>query len=113
MQPRVTPKQTRGQDRLADILEGARQHYGAVGRDAFTIREVAALANCSVATIYRYFGDRIALMDAIQPSRDESQAALERLLRALDQHREYEGSDLRVSTHVGWLPVRDILQNGT
>lgn len=110
---RVTPKQSRSLDRLADILAAARQHYDAVGRDNFTIREVAALAPCSVATVYRYYGDRVALMDAIEPDRDEAQNALERLRLALDQHVEYECYELKVSTHLGWLPVRKIIQNGT
>ncbi|WP_213816255.1 TetR/AcrR family transcriptional regulator [Glaciihabitans sp. dw_435] len=40
------------------------------GRDRFTTADVAAIAGCSIGTLYRYYKDRIAILDAIWPDRD-------------------------------------------
>lgn len=52
---RVPPKQPRSDARVHQIVEAAREHYNAVGRDAFTVGPVAASVGCSTATVFRYF----------------------------------------------------------
>lgn len=76
MGTRTRPTQARATARLDSILAGARLHYAAVGRDRFTTSGVAEAAGCSVATVYRYYEDRVDLLDAIAPDRDLGQTAL-------------------------------------
>lgn len=52
---RVPPKQPRSDARVHRIVEAARDHYNAVGRDAFTVGPVAEAVGCSTATVFRYF----------------------------------------------------------
>lgn len=75
---RVAPTQDRAKARVESIKEAARQHYAEVGRDLFSFDGVAALTvpKCSVATIYRYFENRVALLDAILPDRDRAEIKL-------------------------------------
>jgi len=99
---RAIPVQGRAKARVEAILAAARQHYEDVGRDRFNFDGVAALAGCSVATIYRYYSDRVALMDAIFPDRDQAELKLAaiRTLRTM-------GS----SATEKWLAVEHILDN--
>lgn len=75
---RVAPTQARAKARVESILEAARRHYEEVGRDRFNLDGVAALTTppCSVATIYRYFKDRTALLDSLYPDRDRAEIKL-------------------------------------
>ena len=69
---RFIPKQARStktRDRL--IAEGATL-YRTVGRDRLTTAEVAAAAGVAIGTFYRYFADRVALLNAVAPDRDQS-----------------------------------------
>lgn len=71
---RNIPQQSRSEQRLAAIKAAGVELYNnpLVGRDRLTTADVAALAGCSIGTFYRYFPDRVALMDAIAPDRDNS-----------------------------------------
>jgi AcrR family transcriptional regulator len=75
---RVEPKQERGKARVEAIRAAARQHYVEVGGDAlaFNFDAVAALAGCSVATIYRYFKDSKAILDDLFPDRSHADVKL-------------------------------------
>jgi hypothetical protein len=68
---RTAALQPRAQARVQAIREAALAHYNAVGRDKFNTAAVAAAAGCSIGTIYRYFANRIALMNDIAPDRDQ------------------------------------------
>lgn len=85
---RKKPAQPRSSDRVKDILSAARTHYTEVGRDRFNTTAVAQLAGCSVGTLYRYFKDRVALMDAFAPDRDIHQHKLREIHAAVrdDEH---------------------------
>jgi hypothetical protein len=63
--------QERSMRRVAEIEEAAREllRDPAVGRDRITTAMVAERAGCAVATIYRYFPDRMAMLDRIWPDR--------------------------------------------
>jgi Bacterial regulatory proteins, tetR family. len=42
-----------------------------VGRDRFTTDMIAKRAECSIGTIYRYFADRVDILDELYPNRVE------------------------------------------
>jgi AcrR family transcriptional regulator len=67
---RNEPVQKRSQDRLEALLEAARLVWAEVGRDRLTTGMVAEKAGCSIGTVYRYFPDRVMILDAIAPDRD-------------------------------------------
>lgn len=64
----VTP--SRSQRRREAIKEAGRVVYRRDGRDDFTMQAVADEAGCAIGTLYRYFRDRSALLDVIDPDRD-------------------------------------------
>lgn len=74
MMLRVEPVQSRSAVRIKQITDAAVALYNdpTVGRDRMTTQQVADLAGCSIGTVYRYFTDRVALLDAIAPDRDMS-----------------------------------------
>jgi hypothetical protein len=69
---RNAPVQRRSQSRLEQIVAAAHRALFENGRDRFTTQQVAELAGCSIGTVYRYFDDRVAILDAIFPDRDQS-----------------------------------------
>lgn len=73
---RVKPVQGRAKERVEQIRAAARQHYSEVGRDQFNFDAVASIAGCSVPTLYRYYTDRVALMDDAVPERDAAEKTL-------------------------------------
>ncbi len=85
---RNSPSQTRSQLRVDSILAAARQHYAEAGRDAFNTNSVAVLAGCSIGTIYRYFDDRVALMNEIEPHRDDAARKLAEVAAVLKNSKE-------------------------
>ena len=68
---RNKPRQARAQQRLAEIRVAAEQVLDEVGRDRLTTSMVADRAGCSIGTVYRYFDDRVALLDDLYPNRCE------------------------------------------
>lgn len=99
---RVAPTQDRAKARVDSILVAARRHYEEVGRDRFNFDGVADLTepHCSTATIYRYFKDRVALLDAIFPDRDRAEVKL----AAIRQLRSMGGS-----ASEKWLATEHVL----
>lgn len=69
---RATPTQARAVGRLKTIEDAARAALRLYGRDRLTTGQVATIAGCSIGTVYRYFPDRIAILDHIWPDRDKS-----------------------------------------
>jgi AcrR family transcriptional regulator len=43
-----------------------------IGRDRITTKDVAALAGVSIGTVYRYFPDRLAMIDDVWPTRTDT-----------------------------------------
>jgi hypothetical protein len=81
---RNEPVQKRSQARLEQLLAAARVAYAKYGRDRFTTQQVAEEAGASIGTVYRYFPDRVLLMDAIAPDRDrQAHLVRERVREAL------------------------------
>jgi hypothetical protein len=73
---RHPPKQARSNASLRKLADAARLLYNtpSVGRDRLTTALVSELAGVSIGTVYRYFPDRVALLDYIAPDRDQAPA---------------------------------------
>lgn len=71
---RAEPQQYRSARRLAQLEEAARTVIARVGRDAFTTQQIAEEAGSSIGTIYRYFANRVAVLDHLFPHRSEGLA---------------------------------------
>jgi AcrR family transcriptional regulator len=59
---RRTPRQTRSKDRVDAIVAAARQLIGERGNDAVSMREIAAHAGVSIASVYDYFPDKNGIL---------------------------------------------------
>jgi len=66
---RNTPQQARSSATLAALTDAARVAATTYGYDRFTTADVAVISGRSIGTVYRYFPDRLALLDAIDPGR--------------------------------------------
>lgn len=73
---RTSPIQKRSLARLEGIADAARRVIQSKGRDRFTTGDVAKEAGCAVGTVYRYFPDRVAILDYIIPNRDSAEEVL-------------------------------------
>lgn len=72
---RLTPVQTRSRKRVDEIVDAAAELMFEEGADALTTRAIAARSGIPVATIYRYFSDRDAIIIAF----------IERQMREMDR----------------------------
>jgi AcrR family transcriptional regulator len=66
---RTQPQQTRSTERLGELLTAAREAADELGEDRVTTGEIAKRANCSIGTVYRYFPNRVAILNAMNPGR--------------------------------------------
>src|SRR6478752_4873015 len=62
---RRIPRQSRSEETVAAILEGAAQVLEAGGLAGFTTNAVAERAGVSIGTLYQYFADKQALLRAL------------------------------------------------
>jgi len=71
---RTEPTQLRGAETLQKLRAAAHLLYNdpEIGRDRITTTMVAHRANVSIGTVYRYWTDRVAMLDDIAPDRDRS-----------------------------------------
>jgi AcrR family transcriptional regulator len=92
-----TEKQDQNRSRILDVTESLLR---SIGRDAITIRAVADEAKVQLPTIYRLFGDKVGLLDAvtergftrymaIDPDRRESLEPIEQLRHGWDIHVQF------------------------
>jgi len=100
MELRNSPVQARSVDRLATILDAARQVLEEVGRDRLTTGMVAEAAGCSIGTLYRYFPDRVAVLDAIAPNRDLAPLKLIEIAQLVAEGLNDPLIDARFSTYL-------------
>jgi AcrR family transcriptional regulator len=86
-QTRREPVQKRSRERVEAILEAARDLLAEGGVEALTTRSLASFSGIPVATIYRYFADRDAIITAyldhqlelIDQATEEALVALDRV----------------------------------
>ena len=74
--PRKAPRQARAQVTVTAILEAATRIFEEDGMDAATTTRIAEVAGVSVGTLYQYFADRDAILDALQDREFERALAL-------------------------------------
>ncbi len=63
---RVVPQQDRAREVIAEILTATGVLLTEVGFDALTTKEVAARAVINIATLYRYFPNKVALVRELE-----------------------------------------------
>jgi AcrR family transcriptional regulator len=74
---RLEPVQQRSTRRVEDLLDAAARYIHDNGFETLTTAHVSELAGSSIGTVYRYFPDRIALLDALaQRNRERAVDAL-------------------------------------
>ena len=82
---RREPQQARSRARVAQILEAADAILSEEGVAALTVRRIAERADVPVGSIYQFFGDKGAVIDAVARSYlTESNAAIEELVQAAE-----------------------------
>jgi AcrR family transcriptional regulator len=62
---RADPMQARSTKRLEGLLDAAASYIHSNGYETLTTNHVASISGSSIGTVYRYFPDRIALLDAL------------------------------------------------
>ena len=62
---RRSPSQSRGKEKVEAIVNSAKNLIGERGNDAVSMREIAAHAGISPSSIYQYFPDKNAILQAI------------------------------------------------
>jgi AcrR family transcriptional regulator len=78
---RRQPQQERARQKLELILEAAVRILDKEGMDALTTNRVAEVAGISIGTLYQYFSDKRAIVDAL--ARREMQSVTEKVMRSL------------------------------
>lgn len=66
---RTPPVQDRARDIVRRILSAAEARIDLHGYDRITTADIAIDVDCSIGTVYRYFRDRVELLDAVAPDR--------------------------------------------
>ena len=62
---RRVPVQARGRRTVARVLDAAGEQFASVGYEAATTTQIAARAKVSVGSLYQFFADKEALLDAL------------------------------------------------
>jgi len=73
---RRQPRQARSRARVERLLEAADQVLGSQGYEALTVRRLAAEAAVPIGTLYQFFPDKQAVVDALALRHLEAFAAL-------------------------------------
>lgn len=90
---RKQPKQARAQQTVQRILAATRELIAARGVAALTTNRIADAAHVNIATLYQYFPNKEAVLDALLASyMGEMAAALDALLANLDDDASIEDS---------------------
>lgn len=83
----LTPRQERARIKVRAMLTTV-EHFVAIGDiDRFTTADVARRCRVSIGTVYRYFDDRVAFLDALYPDRHEAAIQRDVALRLLAEAR--------------------------
>ncbi|MEO6942048.1 MAG: TetR/AcrR family transcriptional regulator, partial [Terrimesophilobacter sp.] len=93
---RNEPVQARSTARLSSLLDAAAAAIDDVGYERLTTAMVADRAGASIGTVYRYFPDRIAVLESVAS-------------RAIDRFTERITSTLAERGHTDWWSTFDAL----
>ncbi|UFU14584.1 TetR/AcrR family transcriptional regulator [Curtobacterium sp. C1] len=102
---RNDPVQARSAATLERILDAARFLAQGTGYDRFTTAHVADRAGVSIGTVYRYFPDRVAILDVIDTGRRvaadvRAERGRQNAKWGEQNHPDGTGPDVRVLEHV-------------
>lgn len=93
LRSRKQPKQARAQMTVQRLLAATRALIAAQGVDALTTNRIAEAAHVNIATLYQYFPDKDAVLDALlEGYLVEMAAALDALLASFDDNTGIEDS---------------------
>ena len=89
---RNEPVQARSTARLAALLDAAAQVVHEIGYERLTTAMVAERAGASIGTVYRYFPDRIAVLQSLAARNADRMT--DRVLAELrsDEHRDWDAA---------------------
>lgn len=90
---RVPPKQDRAGQRVNQIVEAARAHYEAVGRDNFRVPPIARAIGCSNATVFRYFSKNQLLHLVEEQNEDTRDQKIREILESNLKARSADKTD--------------------
>lgn len=91
--PRKQPKQLRAQQTVQRILNAAKSLVATQGIEALTTNRIAEAAHINIATLYQYFPNKEAVLDALLAAyMTEMVAGLDALLAQLDDNAGIEDS---------------------
>lgn len=93
---RNEPVQARSTARLTSLLDAAAAAIDDVGYEQLTTAMVADRAGASIGTVYRYFPDRIAILQSVAS-------------RAIDRFTERIDANFAKSSHDNWWSAIDSL----
>ncbi len=85
---RRQPSQARARHKVELILEATLRILDREGADALTTNRIASVAGVSIGTLYQYFADRQAILDALV--RRELEAIGQRVMESLGGPAPYE-----------------------
>lgn len=91
---RRVPSQERGRRRVALILDAAEEVFAEVGYEAATNTEIAGRARTSIGSLYQFFPNKEAILDAV------ADRYLERLRALYDEE---------LSVHAAGMPLPKVL----
>lgn len=101
-QIRVEPIQQRSAARLSALLDAAAEVVDEIGFDRITTAMVAERAGASIGTVYRYYPDRVAVLNALRDRAD--QRFRERVILELDISEPetwWDALDCAITAYVG------------
>ncbi len=93
-QTRTEPVQQRSAARLSALLDAAAAVVDEVGFDRITTAMVAERAGASIGTVYRYYPDRVAVLQALRE-------------RAVQRYRQRIVEELAAATPQNWWDAVD------
>jgi AcrR family transcriptional regulator len=63
---RRLPRQSRGRQKVEDLLDAAAAEISSAGYDAATMSAIAARARASIGSLYQFFPNKVALVQALR-----------------------------------------------
>lgn len=87
-QVRIVPKQDRARETMRSILASAQLAIETIGIERFTTADVAYIAHIPIGTVYRYFADRVAILDVLHPNRHTALEDANARIRAVATYLE-------------------------
>jgi AcrR family transcriptional regulator len=81
------PQKARAKRTIAVLLDAAEKAITEHGIERFTTAQVAQISGLAIGTVYKYFDDRVAILDAIRPHRFDADQTLTEISERLQRLR--------------------------